>query len=143
MWSRRTKGRKGRRHGWALLALLALVLQLVAPLSPMRPMRIDTLQALDAALARLCSLDGKSSPERPAPAWPGHDCQVCITQAVAGLGVVPTTVSLGVPGWHGLTDWHRQPLTAPVLIHVVGVQPRGPPQVGAVVPGNLPRYHMV
>lgn len=128
--------RIGRRHMMTLLAALALCLQVIAPLSPMHGGRINSLAALQAALEELCSIDGKAPAQRPAPALPGHDCQVCITQAVAGLGLIPVTLALVVPGGHGHLDWHQQPLTAPDLIHVADVQPRGPPQARAIVPGN-------
>lgn len=127
----------GRRHMVTLLAGLALCLQVIAPLSPMHGARINSLAALQAALEQLCSTDGKAPAQRPAPALPGHDCQVCITQAFVGLGLLPVTLALVVPGGHGQSDWHQQPLTAPVLIHVSSVQPRGPPPARAIVPGNM------
>ncbi|WP_422643800.1 hypothetical protein [Zavarzinia sp.] len=127
----------GRRHMMALLAGLALCLQVIAPLSPMHGGRINSLAALQAALEALCSTGGKAPADRPAPALPGHDCQICITQAVAGLGLLPFTLALVVPGGYGQSDWHQQPLTAPDLIHVADVQPRGPPAARAIVPGNI------
>jgi len=116
-----------RRQALAFLAVFALLIGGVAPLSPMTPVRIDSLAALKAALAELCG-DGYTAPlDRKSPPASKYRCQVCITTAMAGqfLGTAPAT--LVAPERHGTTDWHRQPLTAPVLRHVVSVQPRGPP----------------
>lgn len=129
--------RIGRRHMMTLLAGLALCLQVIAPLSPMHGARINSMAALEAALAQLCRPDDTSPANRTAPVQQGHDCQVCITQAVSGLGLLPLALALVVPGRHGYSDWHQQPLTAPDLIHVVDVQPRGPPSARAIVPGNV------
>ncbi|MDD3444796.1 MAG: hypothetical protein PHS60_05265 [Zavarzinia sp.] len=116
-----------RRQILALLGSLALFLQVVAPLSPMPQARITTIRDLASALADLCT-QGKPRQGVPSsPAGSRPTCQVCITIDMSGHFVAPAVVALAVPGRLGILDWHTQPLSAPVLVRAVGVQPRGPP----------------
>lgn len=128
--------RRSRRTAWrpmpALAALFALLVHLIAPLGPMTGAESSTDPALALAFTDLCSFgatapaDGKAPSDRQ-PAGRGPHCQVCFTMEHGGNYVAPVLAALAVPGRHDDSEWIQQPLSAPSLVHAIGVQPRGPP----------------
>ncbi|MCF4165891.1 hypothetical protein L2U69_09575 [Zavarzinia compransoris] len=119
----------------ALAALFALLVHLVAPLSPMSGARNTADRALALAFADLCGFGaaapaGGKAPTDRQPVGRTPHCQVCFTMEHGGNFVAPVLAALAVPGRHGDPEWIQQPLSAPFLVHAVGVQPRGPPTVG-------------